>query len=151
MEAFCKPQILLVKLVNCSLTVLVTVHPFSNHHSPFKTSGFVLDYLSVVKMTVKQSSLLGALRRVFSSQCCTAGSKCIYLHACCCTGEEQCGCIFCRVKMYQIWKEDINYESKGFSFQLFCLGTCGSAVKCVMCPPFHLSKENDLDKTEISV
>lgn len=67
MEAFCKPQILLVKLVNCSLTVLVTVHPFSNHHSPFKTNGFVLDYLSVVKMTVKQSSLLGALRQVFSS------------------------------------------------------------------------------------
>lgn len=52
MEAFCKPQILLVKLVNCGLTVLVTVHPFSNHHSPFKTSGFVLDYLSVIKMTV---------------------------------------------------------------------------------------------------
>lgn len=52
--------------------------------------------------------------------------------------------------MYQIWKEDINYESKGFSFQFFCLGTCGSAVKCVMCPPFHLSKENELDKTEIS-
>lgn len=52
MEAFCMPQILIVKLVNCSLTVLITVRPFSNYHSPFKTSSFLLNYLSVLKVIV---------------------------------------------------------------------------------------------------
>lgn len=59
-------------------------------------------------------------------------------------------CLLCRVKMDQMWKGDINYESTDSSFQCFAWELVVLQLNVSHVLLCILSKEHELGKTEVS-